>query len=127
MARDARDAARGSGLRCPTARGTTSMKSLLNSLRAAALIVAVVAAALVLPTVWIHGAVWASDKVLPALNVFSDVAFLISILAFVPLAVFESTRVFASGCLLIASFIFGACVWTTGLLLTYAQWGAFGV
>lgn len=75
----------------------------------------------------IKGGVWLSAKLLPILSVISAYSFFACILILVPLAVFRRTQGFAGIGLYIASYIFGASLWMTGLLLSYTLWGLLAV
>jgi hypothetical protein len=41
--------------------------------------------------------------------------------------VIRRTRAFSAAGLMIASYVFGACLWITSLLLTYELWGTIAV
>lgn len=103
------------------------MKRMLKPAGIALLVCLGPVAVVILPTVAIRGTLWVSNRLLPSVNVAADVACLMALLVFVPLAIFKATRVLAAGGLLIASAVFGACLWMTSVVLTYAQWGTFGL
>lgn len=103
------------------------MKETLKAIGGFAFGLALLAGLIVLAVFFIKGGVWLSEKLLPILLVIGWCAFLGCLFLFVPLAVFRSTRGFAGVCLYIASYIFGASAWMTGLLLSYTIWGVFAV
>src|SRR6516225_1687774 len=51
----------------------------------------------------------------------------ISVFILGPLAVIRRTRGFSAAGLMIASYVFGVCLWITSLLLTWALWGGIAV
>jgi hypothetical protein len=77
--------------------------------------------------VFLFGAAWASNTLLPWFTVFTGVAFAIVVLVLLPLAIPRTTRGFSSVALFIASYLFGATLWMEGFLLTLSLWGVFGV
>ena len=99
------------------------MKEALKNIGSIALGIAIFAGLFVLAVFFIKGGVWLSERLLPILSVVSGFAFLACLFVLVPLAVFHPTRGFAGVGLFIASYIFGASAWMTGLLLTYTLWG----
>jgi len=82
---------------------------------------------LLLPILFLVGALWLGDKVLPWLGLFSMIALGICIFVLLPLAIFRSTRAVAGGLFLWISFVFGLTGWFFGLLLTYSLWGIIAV
>ena len=83
-------------------------------------------AALSLPFIFIHGAVWVSERVLPLMQNVIVYAVLACILM-IPLALIPSTRAWAAIGYTIASYVFGAATWMFGLLITYELWGGVAV
>ena len=73
--------------------------------------------------VFIYGAAWASETLLPWFSVLALVAFGVVVFVLLPLAIPRPTRGFSSAALLIASYVFGATLWMEGLLLTLSIWG----
>ena len=82
---------------------------------------------LLLPALFIVGALWLGEKVLPWLELFSMTALGICIFVLLPLATFRATRAVASSLFLWVSFVFGLTAWFFGLLLTYSLWGVIAV
>lgn len=84
-------------------------------------------ALLAIPALFIVGAEWLSEQLLPWFVLASVLALMFVLLVLLPLAVFRRSRTFASVAMLIVSYVFGATVWMEGLLLTMALWGTFAV
>lgn len=84
-------------------------------------------ALLAIPALFIVGAEWLSERLLPWFVLASILAFALVILVLMPLSAFRRSRGFAAVAILIASYVFGATVWMEGLLLTMALWGTFAV
>lgn len=84
-------------------------------------------ALLAIPAVFIVGAEWLSERLLPWFVLASFLALGFLLLVLLPLAAFRRSRTFASIAMLIVSYVFGATVWMEGLLLTMALWGTFAV
>jgi hypothetical protein len=82
---------------------------------------------LALPWILIFGLTWVSVIVSP----WSVPAFFwmlgITIFILGPLALIRITRGFSAVGLMIASYVFGACLWITSLLLSYELWGTIAV
>jgi hypothetical protein len=108
-------------------RDNLNMKNVLKVIGGFALWLVLFAGGLVLAIFFIKGGVWLSEKLLPILSVISALSFLACILVLVPLAVFRRTQGFAGIGLYVASYIFGASLWMTGLLLSYTLWGLLAV
>jgi S1-C subfamily serine protease len=82
---------------------------------------------LALPIIFICGLTWVSGIVSPWLIPAFFCTLAISIFILGPLAVIRKTRVFSAAGLMVASYVFGACLWITSLLLTYELWGTIAV
>lgn len=80
-----------------------------------------------IPVLFILGSVWLSTKVIPWLNLASEITFFVILILLLPLSIFPKTRSFAGSGMIFLSFIFGLNLWFLGLLLTYALWGAIAV
>src|SRR5262245_25542560 len=78
---------------------------------------------LALPVILIFGLIWMSVIVWPWLGPAFFLTLGISVFILAPLAVIRRTRGFSAAGLMIASYVFGACLWITSLLLTWALWG----
>lgn len=88
---------------------------------------AVAAVGLLIAGVFIFGAAWASAKLLPWFVVLTEVAFGIVVFVLLPLAIPKATRGLSSVGLVVASYLFGAVLWMSSLLLTLAIWGVVAV
>ena len=84
-------------------------------------------AILAIPALFIVGAEWLSERLLPWFVLASFLALGFLLLVLLPLAAFRRSRAFASIAMLVVSYVFGATVWMEGLLLTMALWGTFAV
>jgi len=88
---------------------------------------AVVAAALALPFVFIKGAMWASENLLPPLFLLGWIAVAIVIVVLLPLSLFRRLRGFTGTAIFLSSYLFGLICWLTGFIVTYSLWGAWAV
>jgi len=82
---------------------------------------------LLLPIIFLVGALWIGEKILPWLGLLSMIALAICIFILLPLSIFRATRSVAGGLFLWMSLIFGITGWFLGLLLTYSLWGILAV
>jgi len=82
---------------------------------------------LALPVILIFGLILMSVIVWPWLGPAFSLTLGISVFILGPLAVIPRTRGFSAAGLMIASYVFGACLWITSLLLTWALWGGIAV
>jgi hypothetical protein len=82
---------------------------------------------LAISVTFLFGLTWVSVKVLPWLKPAFLLALAASIFLCGPLALFRRTRGTAAAGLMIASYVFGAILWITALLLTYQLWGTIAV
>src|SRR5437016_805213 len=69
------------------------------------------------------GVTWTSALSFVYIQCISQIALLLSIFVFLPLALFRATRIVAAFGLMAASYSFGACVWVFGLIVTWSYWG----
>lgn len=76
-----------------------------------------------LPAVFLLGAEWLGEKLLPFLLPLSMITLAICILILLPLAIFRATRPLAGNGFFIGSYVFGVTGWFMGLLLTLTLWG----
>lgn len=88
---------------------------------------AVFAAVLALPFVFIKGAMWASENLLPPLFAVGWIAIAIVILVLLPLSLFRRLRGFTGTGIFLSSYLFGLICWLTGFVVTYSLWGAWAV
>jgi MFS family permease len=82
---------------------------------------------LCLPVILIFGMTWVSEIVSPWLVPAFLCTLAISIFILGPLSVIRKTRGFSASGLMVASYVFGGCLWITSLLLTYELWGMLAV
>lgn len=87
----------------------------------------VLALLVALSVTFLFGLTWVSAKVSPWLKPTFLLALAASIFLCGPLALFRRTRGTAAALLMIASYVFGAILWITALLLTYQLWGTLAV
>ena len=78
---------------------------------------------LVLPVLFLKGAIWAAEHVLPPLILVGWVALAFDILLLLPLALVKVLRPWCAGFILLSSLLFGLISWFLGLILTYTLWG----
>lgn len=78
---------------------------------------------ILLAVVLINWGAWLGEKVLPWLFPISSIALILTVVIFVPLAIFKKTRGMAAVAVFIASYVFGITLWFWGFLLTYYLWG----
>ena len=76
---------------------------------------------------FLKGAVWISETILPWITVVNAIAIIIGVVILVPLALIKPTRVVGATGLFIASYIYGATLWVWGCVLTYTLWGMTGL
>lgn len=88
---------------------------------------AVLAAVLSLPFVFIKGAMWASENLLPPLFSIGWIAIAIVLLVLLPLSLFRRLRGFTGMTIFLSSYLFGLICWLTGFVVTYSLWGAWAV
>lgn len=103
------------------------MFSALKNLGGIALGCLVLLGAIMIPLILIYGTVFVAGKLLPMLTLAATVAFALCLNFLLPLSLFRFTRVIAACGLLIASFVFGAVLWLTGVVVTYDYWGIGGL
>jgi len=103
------------------------MKETLKIIGGFALWIAFAIFGILVAIFFINGGIWLSEKLLPILSVVSTYTLLICISILVPLSIFQPTRIVSGGGLAIASYVFGASLWMSSLLLTYELWGVTGV
>jgi hypothetical protein len=99
------------------------LKKVGNYILIAAFIVAIV----VIPALFIVGAVKLGTILFPFLELASILFFGIVVLLIVPLSFFQTSRAFAANALLISSYIFALTLWVEALLVTKILWGTIGV
>lgn len=78
-----------------------------------------------IPTLFVIGGIWAAPKALKYLELPVDIAFSLCLFVFLPLSVFQKTRLASAFGFVASSFIFGACTWFAGLLTSYGYFGLF--
>lgn len=87
----------------------------------------VFAAVLALPFVFIKGAMWASENLLPPLFLVGWIAIAVVIFVLLPLSLFRRLRGFTGTVIFLSSYLFGLICWLTGFVVTYSLWGAWAV
>lgn len=103
------------------------MKDTVKSVGYYILGVCILLGVFVLAGMFLLGGVWLSERVYPWLVLIATLAFFVTILIFLPLALFRRTRGFAGTSTYFASYVFGLTLWVLGLLVSYTLWGVFGV
>lgn len=71
----------------------------------------------------VGGMVWASEKVLPWLIVGGNIAFVLCVFVFLPLAVFRRARPWAGLGLYVSSYVFGIGLFAYSCIYTVQLWG----
>lgn len=89
--------------------------------------VGVLIAAVLIPVIFINGALWAAHYFLPFIYVACGIALFVCIFIMLPLSLFQKTRSFAAASFVISSYIFGVALWLYALLWTYKLWGGVAV
>ena len=103
------------------------LKSTISSIGTCALGLVIFIAAIAIPVVFIIGAAWVGERVLPWLMWLCVWAVGFNILILLPLAVIPRTRGLAGLGFFLSSYVFGLTGWFMGLLLTWILWGLFAV
>ena len=99
------------------------MRENLKSVGTVILAVCACIAFSVLVVMFAKGGVWLSERVLPWLAVIGALAFFLTVLVFLPLALFRRARPYAGLAIFYTSYIFGLNLWVFSLLLSYTLWG----
>lgn len=89
------------------------------------LVVAVVL--IFLSALLIRGMVWVSAKATPWLILASQITFVISILALLPMCIFQKTRPWGAMGLYFASYVFGITLWAFSCIVCVDLWGYFAL
>ena len=84
-------------------------------------------AILAIPALFLVGAEWLSERLLPWFILASTLALAFVLFVVLPLSVFRRCRGFAAIASLVASYVFGTALWMWALLLTLALWGTWAV
>lgn len=88
---------------------------------------AIMVAMILLPVLFMKGAVQVGEWLFPFANVVSEVTTTITLFVLIPCAIIKRSRGFAAIGLLIASYVFGFTLWLLGLLVSYSIWGLLGL
>lgn len=88
---------------------------------------AIAAAVITIPVVFLFGAAWVSQKISPWLMPVFFWTLDACVFVLGPTAFFRSTRGFSAVGLMLASYAFGFVVWVWSFLLVLDLWGMFGV
>jgi hypothetical protein len=83
----------------------------------------VMIAVAVLAIFLIRGMVWASDKVMPWLNLASEILLGIAVLVLLPMSFFRKSRPLAGIGFYFGSYVFGLTLWAFSCLVCYYIWG----
>lgn len=89
--------------------------------------VGMLAISLLITSLFIRGAAWMSVHAVPWLLALSIIVFLLDLLVFLPLGLFQTTRGFCAKCIYLSSFIFGVTDWLIGFFLCLKLWGIWAV
>jgi hypothetical protein len=79
------------------------------------------------PLVFIKGAMWASDNLLPPLITVGWYALAVDLVLLLPLSMFRRLRAFTGAGMFLSSFLFGLITWLSGFVITYMLWGIWAV
>ena len=82
---------------------------------------------IIVPLLFIYGAVRVSEWILPLIAPITGVVFVVDILIILPIALIPRARGFAGNALFVSSYAYGITLWFSGLLITYLVWGFLGV
>ena len=88
---------------------------------------AIFLALLAIPFIFIKGAMWASENVLPPLINVGWLALAIVLFVLLPLSIFKRLRVFTGGAILISSYLFGLICWLMAFVVAYMLWGLWAI
>ena len=75
----------------------------------------------------IEGTATVAERLLPILISVTNIGTVLCVVILLPLSFFRATRIIPFWGFLIASYLFGLCVWMLGFLVTYDLWGGTGV
>jgi len=103
------------------------MSQLLKTAGTIGLGIVVLLALLAVPLVLIYGTVFVAEKLIPLASAAALVAFGVCLNFLLPLSLFRFTRAIAAVGLMIASCVFGAALWLTGVAVVYNYWGMVGL
>lgn len=87
----------------------------------------VILALLSLPFIFIKGAMWASEHILPPLVTVGWIALAIVLFILLPLSLFKRLRGYTGTGIFIASYVFGLICWLMGFVVTYMLWGLWAI
>ena len=82
---------------------------------------------LALPFIFIKGAMWASEHILPPLITVGWLALALVLFLLLPLSAFKRLRGYTGTGIFIASYIFGLICWLMGFVVTYMLWGLWAI
>jgi hypothetical protein len=99
------------------------MKEFLKSIGFFVLGVVLLAALMTLVGLFLYGAGWLSEKVLPVVSLVGAVTLLILLLVFLPLSIFRKCRGWCAAAFIYWSYLCGLSLWMTSLLVTLNLWG----
>jgi hypothetical protein len=99
------------------------MKEFLKSIGGFVLGVVLLLAFLILVDLFLYGAGWFSEKVLPVVSLIGAVTLLILLLVFLPLSIFRKCRAWCAAAFIYWSYLCGLSLWMFSLLVTLNLWG----
>jgi hypothetical protein len=80
-----------------------------------------------LPFIFIKGAFWASENILPTLAKAGWIALALVFLVLLPLSIFRALRAFTGTAIYLSSYLFGLICWLFGFIITYSLWGIWAI
>jgi hypothetical protein len=95
----------------------------LKSVGGVVLGIIIILALLTVCAVFIAGAEWLSENLLPWSLRVSEWVFFVLIASLLPLSLIRKCRPYTATAMIFSSFVFGATVWMDGLVLTMTIWG----
>lgn len=104
-----------------------TMKDTLKSIGGFAAGLLLCCASITLIALFLFGAAWLSEKVLPVLNKIGAVTFLILLVVFVPLSFSRKFRPWCAPIFVYWSYFGGLLLWMLSLLVTLNFWGIMAV
>lgn len=82
---------------------------------------------LALPFIFIKGAMWTSEHILPPLIAVGWIALALVLFILLPLSAFKRLRSYTGGGIFLASYVFGLICWLMGFVVTYMLWGLWAI
>lgn len=76
---------------------------------------------------WIWGGLELARLLLPYIALVSAATFAVSLIVLLPLFIIPPTKGFGAVGLFVASYVFGLALFCYGILVTYMNWGVWGI